>query len=203
MATPTRSTTADGSSAGDGGVDGRSGYCAITRTFRSLRAPVPLPPATNSLSFRHSHSLSYLSRSLREPPASMLPPARSSRFRRSCPRCARSRWRCSRRASGSAPTTSPSSSRRLGSISRCSSMRCSRWAPSCCLPTRRSPPVMVARLVALSGAFAVTSSVVKLPAGIPTVLLDSDSFRSFLQSDEEEDQAPATVTVRQFDMAAI
>ena len=47
----TQAPVASACIAAPGGVDGRSGFCEATRTFRSLRPPVPLPPKDAPLSF--------------------------------------------------------------------------------------------------------------------------------------------------------
>ena len=43
----------------DPDIDPRSGYCAATRTFHSLRSPAPLPPPDLPLSFP-AFALSFL-----------------------------------------------------------------------------------------------------------------------------------------------
>ncbi|CAN6331400.1 unnamed protein product [Urochloa humidicola] len=212
MATaPTRAATADGSSAAaaGGGVDGRSGYCATTRTFCSLRPAVPLPPASAPLSFpafAFSHLL---------PPSTL--PARAALLD----------------AATGEELSFPaflSQTRALAAVLRSPRVGIHAGDVAFVLaPSRLDLPVLyyallslgavvspanpvlttgeVARLVAMSGAtvaFAVSTSEAKLPAGIPTVLLDSDRFRSFLHSDDEENLAPVdTVAVRQSDTAAI
>jgi acyl-CoA synthetase (AMP-forming)/AMP-acid ligase II len=64
----------------------------------------------------------------------------------------------------------------------------------------------IARLVALSGAsvaFAVSATAAKLPAGLPTILLDSDRFRSFLQKQNDGRGEERLAVVRQSDTAVI
>uniref|UniRef100_A0A804UDA1 4-coumarate--CoA ligase n=1 Tax=Zea mays TaxID=4577 RepID=A0A804UDA1_MAIZE len=208
MATSAPAANADG--AAPGGVDGRSGFCEVTRTFRSLRPPVPLPPTDSPLSFPE-FAFSLL--------ASSPTPAHPALLDA---------------ATGEAVSFPAflSQVRALAGALR-SVVRLGRGDVAFVLaPTRLDVPVLyfallsfgavvspvnpaltadeVARLVALSGAsvaFAVSSTAAKLPAGLPAVLLDSDHFRSFLQKQSdgrgEEGLAADTAVVRQSDTAAI
>ncbi|KAL6631362.1 hypothetical protein ACP70R_028212 [Stipagrostis hirtigluma subsp. patula] len=192
--------------AGGGATDARSGYCASTGTFRSLRPPVPLPPPDAPLSFP-AFALSLLPSPLPARPALL------------------------DAATGEA-VTFPEFLLRVRALSRALRARVGLRRGDVAFvlaPARLDVPVLyfallsfgavvspanpaltaaeIARLVALSGAsvaFAVSATAAKLPAGIPTVLLDSDLFHSFLRDDHgEEDPALDTVAVRQSDTAAI
>ncbi|RLM57744.1 4-coumarate--CoA ligase-like 7 isoform X1 [Panicum miliaceum] len=206
MATSAPAASADAFIAAPGGVDGRSGYCEATRTFRSLRPPVPLPPKDAPLSFpAFAFSL------LPSPP-----PAHPALLDA---------------ATGEAVSFPAfrSQVRALAGALR-SRLGLQRGDVAFVLaPARLDVPVLyfallsfgavaspanpaltaaeVAHLVALSGAsvaFAVSSTAAKVPAGLPTVLLDSDQFRSFLRSEGRgEGLAPETVAVRQSETAAI
>ncbi|PAN41986.1 hypothetical protein PAHAL_8G136700 [Panicum hallii] len=206
MATSAPAASADAFIAAPGGVDGRSGYCEATRTFRSLRPPVPLPPKDAPLSFpAFAFSL------LPSPP-----PAHPALLDA---------------ATGEAVSFPAfrSQVRALAGALR-SRLGLQRGDVAFVLaPARLDVPVLyfallsfgavaspanpaltaaeVARLVALSGAsvaFAVSSTAAKVPAGLPTVLLDSDQFRSFLRSEGRgEGLAPEKVAVRQSETAAI
>ncbi|KAG2561450.1 4-coumarate--CoA ligase-like 7 [Panicum virgatum] len=189
-----------------GGMDDRSGYCEATKTFRSLRPPVPLPPQDAPLSFpAFAFSL------LPSPP-----PARPALLDA---------------ATGEAVPFPAFWSRVRALAGALRSQLGLRGGDVAFVlaPARLDVPVLyfallsfgavvspanpaltaaeAARLVALSGAsvaFAVSSTAAKLPAGLPTVLLDSDQFRSFLRSDGGgEGLAAETVAVRQSATAAI
>lgn len=210
MATPAPAANADDGAA-PGGVDGRSGYCEATRTFRSLRPPVPLPPPNAPLSFPE-FAFSLLTSSSPTLPAH---PALLDA------------------ATGEAVPFPAflSQVRALAGALR-SEVRLGRGDVAFVLaPTRLDVPVLyfallsfgavlspvnpaltadeVAGLVALSGAsvaFAVSATAAKLPAGLPTILLDSDHFRSFLQKQNDGgsgEEGPAAAVVRQSDAAVI
>uniref|UniRef100_A0ACD5X618 Uncharacterized protein n=1 Tax=Avena sativa TaxID=4498 RepID=A0ACD5X618_AVESA len=200
----------------DGGaVDARTGYCAATRSFRSLRPPLPLlPPPDVPLTFP-AFALSLL--------PSPLPAAHPALLDA---------------ATGEAVSYPAflSQARALVAALRSRALPLARGDVAFVLaPARLDVPVLyfallavgavvapanpaltaaeVARLVALSGAsvaFAVSSTASKLPAGLPVVLLDSPRFHSLLHSDgrpEETDPAAAPLdagaSVRQSDTAAI
>lgn len=189
-----------------GGVDGRSGYCEVTRTFRSLRPPVPLPPPDAPLSFPE-FAFSFLTSS----PVPAHPALLDA-------------------ATGEAVPFPAflSQVRALAGALR-SVVRLGRGDVAFVLvPTRLDVPVLyfallsfgavlspvnpaltadeIARLVALSGAsvaFAVSATAAKLPAGLPTILLDSDRFRSFLQKQNDGRGEERLAVVRQSDTAVI
>ncbi|CAO2147370.1 unnamed protein product [Urochloa humidicola] len=210
MTTPPPASIADGCVATTGGADGRrSGYCDATKTFRSLRPPVPLPPPEAPLSFT-AFAFSLLPSPLPAHPAlldaatgeDLSFPAFSTPVRTLA---AALRSRAGLRRGDVAFVLAPArldvpvlylALLSLGAV-----------------VTPANPALTaaeVARLVALSGAsvtFAVSSTAAKLPAGLPTVLLDSDHFRSFLHNDDDGGEkvllAPETVAVRQSETAAI
>jgi acyl-CoA synthetase (AMP-forming)/AMP-acid ligase II len=203
----TRAPTASACIAAPGGEDGRSGYCEATRTFRSLRPPVPLPPKDAPLSFT---AFAF----------SLLPPFPSPEHPAFLDA-----------ATGEA-VSFPAFRRQVRALAGAlrSRLGLRRGDVAFVLaPARLDVPVLyfallsfgavvspanpalnaaeVARLVALSEAsvaFAVSSTAAKVPAGLPTVLLDSDQFRSFLRLEGGgEGLAPETMAVRQSDTAAI
>ncbi|KAL6875695.1 hypothetical protein ACP4OV_013208 [Aristida adscensionis] len=206
MAAPTSEANAGGASSGAGGHagDARSGYCAATRTFRSLRPPLPLPPPDAPLSFP-AFALSLL-------PSP--PPARPAFVDA---------------ATGESVSFPAflSQSRALAAALRSSGL--ARGDVALVLaPSRLDVPALyfallslgaavapanpaltaaeVARLVSLSGAsvaFAVSSTAAKLPAGLPAVLLDSESFRSLLGGGSGGEAAPELAPVRQSETAVI
>ncbi|RLM58076.1 4-coumarate--CoA ligase-like 7 [Panicum miliaceum] len=188
-------------------VDPRSGYCAATKTFHSLRAPLPLPPADLPLSFP-SFMFSLLPAALPSRPALVdaatgeaVPfPAFLSRVR----------------------ALAAALRARLG-ISR-GDVAFVLAPPGVHVPVLYyalmavgavvSPanPALTAGeisgLVALSGpsvAFAVKATAGKLPPGLNTVLLDSARFLSFFHEARDEDGTAAgtDVVTHQSDPAAI
>ncbi|TVU25676.1 hypothetical protein EJB05_28181, partial [Eragrostis curvula] len=190
--------------------DARSGYCAATRSFRSVRPPVPLPPPEAPLSFP-AFAFSLLPSPLPPHPA-LLDAATGEAV--SFPA-----FLSRTRALAAALRSSPRVGLRRGDVA------------FVLTPAGLDVPVLyfallsfgavlspanpaltadeIARLVALSGAsvaFAVSSTAPKLPAGVPTILLDSDLFRSFLIHHDDGEEPPAldaAVVVRQSDTAAI
>ncbi|KAF7047857.1 hypothetical protein CFC21_056716 [Triticum aestivum] len=180
------------SSAHGGAMDARSGYCATTKSFRSLRPPLPLPPADVPLTFP-AFALSLLPYPLPAHPA-LLDAATGE--------------------SVSYPAFL-SQVRALAAALRSRALPVGRGDVAFVLaPTRLDVPVLyfallavgvavspanpaltageVSRLVSLSGAsvaFAVSSTAAKLPAGLPTVLLDSPHFRSLLNNDQGENES--------------
>ncbi|KAI4997984.1 hypothetical protein ZWY2020_053326 [Hordeum vulgare] len=170
-------------------IDARSGYCATTKSFRSLRAPQPqpLPPADVPLTFP-AFALSLLPSPLPAHPALL------------------------DAATGEAVSYPAflSQARALAAALRSRVLPLGRGDVAFVLaPSQLDVPVLyfvllavgvavspanpaltageVSRLVSLSGAsfaFAVSSTAAKLPAGLPTVLLDSPRFRSLLHNDQ-------------------
>jgi acyl-CoA synthetase (AMP-forming)/AMP-acid ligase II len=191
-----------------GAVDARTGYCAATRSFRSLRPPLPLPPADVPLTFP-AFALSLLPSPLPAHPALL------------------------DAATGEAVSYPAflSQARALVGALRSRAIPLGRGDVAFVLvPARLDVPVLyfallavgvvvspanpahtaaeVARLVSLSGAsvaFAVSATAAKLPAGLPVVLLDSPRFRSLLHgSDRSCDiDSFAGAGVRQSETAAI
>ncbi|KAG8089699.1 hypothetical protein GUJ93_ZPchr0011g28940 [Zizania palustris] len=186
-------------------VDPRSGYCAATRTYHSLRAPRPLPPPALPLSFPD------FAFSLLPTPLPYSHPALLD-------------------SSTGEVVLFPeflSRVRALGAVLR-SQLGVSRGdvafvlvSPSLHVPVLYyalmsvgavvSPanPALTAgeisHLVALSNpalAFAVSSTAAKLPLGLCTVLLDSPTFLSYLQ-ELGDVSATETVVICQSDPAAI
>ncbi|KAF7025870.1 hypothetical protein CFC21_038022 [Triticum aestivum] len=180
------------SSSGHGAVDARTGYCAATKSFLSLRGPLPLPPADVPLTFP-AFALSLLPSPLPAHPALL------------------------DAATGEAVSYPAflSQVRALVGALRSRVVPLGRGDVAFVLaPARLDVPVLyfallavgavvspanpaltageVSRLVCLSGAsfaFAVSSTAGKLPAGLPTTLLDSPHFRSLLHSDHGENQS--------------
>ncbi|KAL6906357.1 hypothetical protein ACP4OV_003958 [Aristida adscensionis] len=204
MATP--------AAASDGGGavrDSRSGYCTATGTFRSLRPPVPLPPEDAPLSFT-AFALGLL-------PSP--PPARpalvdaatgeavsfAELLRQTRALAGALRARAGLRRGDVAFVLAPA---RLDVPALYLALLSFGAVVSPANPALTAAEI--ARLVALSGAsvaFAVSGTAAKLPAGLPTVLLDSDRFRSFLRGDDggEASASPSlgAVEVWQSDTAAI
>uniref|UniRef100_A0A804Q617 4-coumarate--CoA ligase n=2 Tax=Zea mays TaxID=4577 RepID=A0A804Q617_MAIZE len=195
-------------------MDPRSGYCASTRTFYSLRAapPSPPPPPDAPLSFP-AFALSFLPTPLPSPLAASRPalvdagtgesvplPAFLSRLR-ALAAALRARLRLGPGdvafVLAPAGVHVPVLYYALMSVGAVAS------------PADPSlPAAEVSRLLALSDprvAFAVAGTRGKLPPGLPTVLLDSPTFLSFLH--EPEDAAVVRqsdpVVVRQSDPAAV
>ncbi|KAG2561401.1 hypothetical protein PVAP13_8KG156500 [Panicum virgatum] len=188
-------------------VDPRSGYCAATRTFHSIRPPLPLPPADLPLSFP-AFMFSLLPAALPSRPALVdaatgeaVPfPAFLSRVR----------------------ALAAALRARLG-VSR-GDVAFVLAPPGVHVPVLYyalmavgavvSPanPALTAGeisgLIALSGpsvAFAVKATAGKLPPDLNTVLLDSARFLSFFHEARDEDGAAAgtDVVTHQSDPAAI
>ena len=195
-------------SASDTVIDPRSGYCASTKTFHSLRTPEPpLPSPDLPLSFP-AFALSFLPSPL--PAAPSRPALVDAGTGESVPF-----------------GTFLSRLRALAAALR-SRLRLAPGDVAFVLaPAGVHVPVLyyalmsvgavvspanpsltaaeVSRLLALSNpsvAFAVSGTRGKLPPGLRTVLLDSPTFLSFLMHDEPED-GDAVVVVRQSDPAAV
>nr|BAJ99388.1 predicted protein [Hordeum vulgare subsp. vulgare] len=189
-------------------VDARTGYCATTKSFVSLRPPppLPLPPADVPLTFP-AYALSLLPSPLPAHPAlldaatgeAVSYPAFLSQAR-ALAAALRSRALAPLGGGDVAFVLAPP---RLDVPVLYFALLAVGAVVSPANPALTSGEV--SRLVALSGAsvaFAVSSTAAKLPAGLPVVLLDSPRFRSLLHSDE--DPAPLdTGTVRQSDTATI
>uniref|UniRef100_A0A0E0EA52 4-coumarate--CoA ligase n=1 Tax=Oryza meridionalis TaxID=40149 RepID=A0A0E0EA52_9ORYZ len=206
MAAPTSMANADGEST-------RTGYCAATKSFRSLRPPVPLPPPDVPLSFPE-FAFSLLLRSSSS--SSVLPahpalvdaatgeavsfPALLSRVRALAGAL---RSRVGLRGGDVAFVLAPAgldvpvlyfALLSIGAV----------VSPA----NPALTPAEVSRLVSLSGAsvaFAVSSTAAKLPAGLTTVvLLDSPHFRSLLTDcGQAQGEEALPVVVRQSETAAI
>jgi acyl-CoA synthetase (AMP-forming)/AMP-acid ligase II len=189
-----------------GAIDDRTGYCATTRSFRSLRPPLPLPPPDVPLTFP-AFALSLLPSPLPAHPALL------------------------DAATGEAVSYPAflSQARALVAALRSRVLPLGRGDVAFVLaPARLDVPVLyfallavgvvvspanpahtaaeVARLVSLSGAsvaFAVSSTAAKLPAGLPVVLLDSPRFRSFLHDNHRPGEIDPGAAVRQSETAAI
>ncbi|KAL6642478.1 hypothetical protein ACP70R_020659 [Stipagrostis hirtigluma subsp. patula] len=185
-------------------VDPRSGYCAATRTFHSLRAPVPLPPPDRPLSF---------------------PALAFSRLPSPLPRHAA----LLDSVTGEAVSFPDFVSRvRALAAALRSRLGVSRGDVAFVLaPPGIHVPVLYYALMAVgavlspanpaltageisglaalskpSVAFAVRATAAKLPAGLNTVLLDSPTFLSLLQEPQCDD-GMAEVVIHQSDPAAI
>nr|CAB3472215.1 unnamed protein product [Digitaria exilis] len=186
---------------------GVSGYCEATKTFRSLRPPVPLPPPDAPLSFT-AFAFSLLPSPLPAHPAILdaatgevvsFPALRSQV--RALSAALRSPSRLGVRHGDVAFVLAPASL----DIPVLYLALLSFGA----VVTPANPALTsaeIARLVSLSGAsvaFAVSSTAAKLPPDLPTFLLDSDHFRSFLHSDEDDASKSTAMVVRQSDTAAI
>ncbi|CAM0145423.1 unnamed protein product [Urochloa decumbens] len=188
-------------------VDPRSGYCAATKTFHSIRPPVPLPPPELPLSFP-SFTFSLLPAEHPSRPALI-----DAATGESVPYPT-----FLSRVSALAATLRA----RLG-VAR-GDVAFVLAPPGVHVPVLYfalmavgavvSPanPALTAGeisgLVALSGpsvAFAVKATAGKLPPGLNTVLLDSAQFLSFLHEPRGEDgtAAGADVVIHQSDTAAI
>ncbi|RCV17994.1 hypothetical protein SETIT_3G265100v2 [Setaria italica] len=206
MATPPPAASADGCATAPGAVDGRSGYCKETKTFRSLRPPVPLPPTDSPLSFT-VFAFSLLPSPLPAHPAlldaatgeTVSFPAFRSQVRALAGGL---RSRVGLRRGDVAFVLAPA---RLDVPVLYFALLSFGAVVSPANPALTAAEI--ARLVALSDAsvaFAVSSTAAKLPAGLPTVLLDSDHFRSFLHNDDSgEVLAPETAVVHQSETATI
>uniref|UniRef100_A0A0E0LJB2 4-coumarate--CoA ligase n=1 Tax=Oryza punctata TaxID=4537 RepID=A0A0E0LJB2_ORYPU len=206
MAAPISVANADGESSSYP-VDARTGYCTATTSFRSLRPPVPLPPADVPLSFTEfTFSLLRSSSSLLPAHPALVDaatgetvsfPAFLSRVRALAGAL---RSRVGLRRGDVAFVLVPA---RLDVPVLYFALLSIGAVVSPASPALT--PAEVSHLVSLSGAsvaFAVTSTAAKLPAGLTTVvLLDSPHFRSLLtdsgQGEEER------LVVRQSETAAI
>lgn len=195
-------------------MDPRSGYCASTRTFYSLRAapPSPPPPPDAPLSFP-AFALSFLPTPLPSPAAASRPalvdagtgesvplPAFLSRLR-ALAAALRARLRL---GPGDVAFVLAPAGVHVPVLYYALMSVGAVVSPA----DPALPAAEVSRLLALSDprvAFAVAGTRGKLPAGLPTVLLDSPTFLSFLH--EPEDAAVVRqsdpVVVRQSDPAAV
>jgi 4-coumarate--CoA ligase len=189
-------------------MDPRSGYCASTRTFYSLRAapPSPPPPPDAPLSFP-AFALSFLPTPLPSPAAASRPalvdagtgesvplPAFLSRLR-ALAAALRARLRL---GPGDVAFVLAPAGVHVPVLYYALMSVGAVVSPA----DPALPAAEVSRLLALSDprvAFAVAGTRGKLPAGLPTVLLDSPTFLSFLHEPEDA----AVVRVRQSDPAAV
>ncbi|XP_037421987.1 4-coumarate--CoA ligase-like 7 [Triticum dicoccoides] len=186
------------SNAHGGAMDARSGYCATTKSFRSLRPPLPLPPADAPLTFP-SFALSLLPSPLPAHPAlldaatgeAVSYPAFLSQVRALA---AALRSRALPLPLGHGDVAFVLAPSRLDVPVLYLALLAVGVAVSPANPALTAGEL--SRLVSLSGAsvaFAVSSTAAKLPAGLPTVLLDSPRFRSLLRHNEdrgENESAP-------------
>ncbi|KAG2571267.1 4-coumarate--CoA ligase-like 7 [Panicum virgatum] len=203
----TQAPAASACIAAPGGVHGRSGFCEATRTFRSLRPPVPLPPKDAPLSFT-AFAFSLLPSSPPPEHPALLDAATGEAvpfpaFQRQVRALAGAlRSRLGLRRGDVAFVLAPA---RLDVPVLYLALLSFGAVVSPANPALTAAEV--ALLVALSKAsvaFAVSSTAAKVPAGLPTVLLDSDQFRSFLRPEGGgEGLPPETVAVRQSETAAI
>ncbi|XBI86870.1 hypothetical protein VPH35_094745 [Triticum aestivum] len=190
---------------GHGGISG-AGYCATTKSFASLRPPQPLPAAEVPLTFP-ALVLSLLPSPLPAHPALL------------------------DAATGEAISYPAflSQVRALVGALRSRLLPLGRGDVAFVLaPARLDVPVLhfallaagvivspanpaltggeVARLVSLSGAsiaFAVSSTAAKLPAGLPTVLLDSTHFRSLLHLHDGRDEKESVLQPLELDNGVV
>ncbi|XP_020695588.2 4-coumarate--CoA ligase-like 7 [Dendrobium catenatum] len=184
-------------------MDHRSGFCPETKTFHSLRPAIPLPPPFLPLSFP-DFALSLLPSPLPSHPALI-------------------------DAATSASVSFPSFFSRVNSLASALHAHAglSRSDVAFILsPATLDIPILyfallslgvtispanpaaspseLSRLVRLTNpsiAFAVSSTVSKLPSNLPTLLLDSPTFRSFLEADVIFPSA--SPAIEQSDVAAI
>ncbi|WVZ80312.1 hypothetical protein U9M48_027802 [Paspalum notatum var. saurae] len=181
----------------------RSGYCAATGAFRSLRPAVPLPPPDAPLSLP-AFVASLLPSPLPAHPAfldaatgeSLSFPALLSRARA----LARALLRRGLGRGDVAFVLAPA-----GLDVPVLYLALLTLGAVVCPANPALTAAEVTHLAALSGAsvaFAVSPTAAKLPPGLPAVLLDSDEFRASLQSNEDGEDI-ASVVVRQSDTAAI
>ncbi|KAM0903912.1 hypothetical protein ACQ4PT_018365 [Festuca glaucescens] len=175
-----------------GAVDPRTGYCATTRSFRSLRPPPPmLPPPDVPLTFP-AFALSLLPSPLPAHPAlldavtgeAVSYPAFLSQAR-ALVGALRSREVLPPLGRGDvAFVLAPA---RLDVPVLYFALLAAGVVVAPANPAHTAAEV--ARLVALSGAsvaFAVSATAAKLPAALPVVLLDSPRFRSLLQQKHDD-----------------
>ncbi|KAG0541366.1 hypothetical protein BDA96_02G010300 [Sorghum bicolor] len=188
-------------------IDPRSGYCAATRTFHSLRSPAPLPPPDLPLSFP-TFALSFLPDPL---PPSSRPALVDAGTGEAVPFPAfLSRTRVLAAALRARVGLSPGD---VAFVLAPADVHVPvLYYALMAIGAVVSPanPALtaaeVSRLLALSNprvAFAVASTRDKLPPGLRTVLLDSPTFLSFLHESEPELEPQQQVVVRQSDPAAV
>ncbi|KAL6616350.1 hypothetical protein ACP70R_038620 [Stipagrostis hirtigluma subsp. patula] len=187
-------------------VDPRSGYCAATKTFHSLRAPPPLPPTDRPLSFP-SFALSVLPSPLPSRPAlidaatgeAVSFPAFLSRVR-ALAAALRARLGLSR---GDVAFVLAPPSVHIPVLYYALMAVGAVVSPANPALTAGE----VSSLVALSNpsvAFAVRGTATKLPPGVNTVLLDSPRFLGFSQDPHGGGVADGTnAVIHQSDPAAI
>ncbi|WVZ96918.1 hypothetical protein U9M48_042498 [Paspalum notatum var. saurae] len=185
-------------------MDNRSGYSPATGTFRSLRPLVPLPPPDAALSFP-AFASSLLPSPLPAHPAfldaatgeSVSFPAFLAEARALA---AALRSRAGLRRGDVAFVLAPA---RLDVPTLYFALL--SFGAVVCPANPTLTAAEIARLVALSGAsvaFAVSGTAAKLPAGLPTVLLDSDRFLSMLR-DSGRGEGSEELAVLQSETAVI
>ncbi|KAJ1287398.1 hypothetical protein BS78_02G007100 [Paspalum vaginatum] len=184
-------------------VDPRSGYCAATKTFHSLRAPFPMPPPDRPLSFP-AFAFSLLPRPLPATRPALIDAATGE----SVPFPAfLSRVRALAAALRARLGVSPGDVAFVLAPAGVHVPVLYYALMSVGAVVSPANPALTARevshLLALSSpsvAFAVKATEGKLPPGLNTVLLDSPAFLSCFLHDEDED---TKVIVQQSDPAAI
>ncbi|XP_020111888.1 4-coumarate--CoA ligase-like 5 [Ananas comosus] len=185
-------------------IDPKSGFCAATQTFRSLLpAPAALPPASLPLSLP-----SFLLSLLPSPPPSSHPALIDAASGRALSFPAllsqsRSLAAALRRSISHGDVAFVLSPPRLDVPVLYLALLSLGVVVSPANPVSTSPEI--SRLVGLSRpsvAFVTSSTAHKLPSNLPTILLDSPRFRSFLQISESYPTVEAVV-IRQSDSAAI
>ncbi|XP_066393047.1 4-coumarate--CoA ligase-like 7 [Miscanthus floridulus] len=196
-------------SASDADIDRRSGYCASTKTFHSLRTPEPpLPSPDLPLSFP-AYALSFLPSPLPAPTAPSRPALVDAGTGESVPfGTFLSRLRALAAALRSRVGLAPGDvAFVLAPVGVHVPVLYYALMSVGAVVSPANPSLTaaeVSRLLALSNpsvAFAVAGTRGKLPPGLHTVLLDSPTFLSFLLHDEPEDDA--AVVVGQSDPAAV
>ncbi|KAJ1287396.1 hypothetical protein BS78_02G007000 [Paspalum vaginatum] len=186
-------------------TDPRSGYCAATKTFHSLRAPLPMPPPDRPLSFP-AFAFSLLPKPpLPDDSRPALVDAATGEsvpfptfFSRVRALAAALRPRLGVSHGDVAFVLAPAGV-------HVPVLYCALMAVGAVVsPANPALTALeVSHLLALSSpsvAFAVKATAGKLPSGLNTVLLDSPAFLSCFLHDEDED---TKVTVQQSDPAAI
>ncbi|XP_020594280.1 4-coumarate--CoA ligase-like 7, partial [Phalaenopsis equestris] len=184
-------------------IDPHCGFCSETKTFHSLRPAIPLPPSSSPLSFP-SFALSLLPSPLPSTPA-LIDATTSSSL--------------------SFPTFFSRANSLASSLQAHAALSPGQVAFILC-PSTHDIPILyfallslgltlspanpsatqaeISRLLHLTNpsiAFSISSTASKLPTNIPTLLLDSPTFRSFLETDANFPPHPPAI--QQSDVAAI
>ncbi|XP_004297550.1 PREDICTED: 4-coumarate--CoA ligase-like 9 [Fragaria vesca subsp. vesca] len=186
-------------------VDPKSGYCPETKTYHSLRPPVPLPPLSQPLSLAH-YTLSLLHSSSTDPTTPVLIDASTARHL----------------------SYSEFLSHFHSLTSSLSSLLSKSQVAYILSPPSLHIPVLYFSLLALGAVvspanpigsdseiayqvkltrpaivFATSATARKLPEGVRTILLDSPEFLSMLESPRSLTRKPDPVEVFQTDPAVI